>query len=145
MTIDYFFILSSRGFYSHCVRRIVHCLCITAGVHLRASFGGGNTQIGMHDRIQGAASIFIKTLLDKKYPLPVLVIQSIIGHFVRFQTSLMWSCRCCGIRHYWRLYNGTRMRWVWLEGKGQLRDLMKVHSHPKITVEVRRELFGSAA
>ena len=37
------------------------------------------------------------------------------------------------------------MRWVWLEGKGQLRDLMKVHSHPKITVEVRRELFGSAA
>ena len=86
MTIEYFFILSSRGFYSHRVRRIVHCLCITAGVHPRAH----HSAVAIHKlacmtEYNGAASIFIKTLLDKKYSLPVPVIQSIIGHFVRFQ------------------------------------------------------------
>ena len=34
---------------------------------------------------------------------------------------------------------------IGVAGKEQLRDLMKVHNHAKITVEVRRELFGSAA
>ena len=92
----------------------------------------------------GAASIFIKTLLDKKYSLPVPVIQSIIGHFVRFQDKpgvelpVLWHQ---ALLVFVQRYKNE----VGLEGKGQLRDLMKVHSHPKITVEVRRELFGSAA
>ena len=28
---------------------------------------------------------------------------------------------------------------------GQMRDLIEVHIHPKVTVEVRRELLGSGA
>lgn len=106
----------------------------------------------------GATSIFMRTLLDKKYSLPAPVIESLIAHFVRFKDGdddkdgaknrragskveelpVLWHQ---ALLVFVQRYKND----IGVSGKEKLRDLMKVHYHPKITVEVRRELFGSAA
>jgi essential nuclear protein 1 len=104
----------------------------------------------MSGTYNGATSIFMRTLLDKKYSLPAPVIDSLITHFVRFMDTtdnntvveeslpVLWhQALLVFVQRYKNDIN--------VNGKEQLRDLMKVHYHPKITVEIRRELFGSAA
>ena len=99
----------------------------------------------MSGSYNGATSIFMRTLLDKKYSLPAPVIDSLITHFVRFMDNdnteefpVLWhQALLVFVQRYKNDIN--------ISGKEQLRDLMKVHYHPKITVEIRRELFGSAA
>ena len=99
----------------------------------------------MSGSYNGATSIFMRTLLDKKYSLPAPVIDSLIAHFVRFMDNdnteelpVLWhQALLVFVQRYKNDIN--------ISGKEQLRDLMKVHYHPKITVEIRRELFGSAA
>jgi len=99
----------------------------------------------MSGTYNGATSIFMRTLLDKKYSLPAPVIDSLITHFVRFMDNdnteelpVLWhQALLVFVQRYKNDIN--------ISGKEQLRDLMKVHYHPKITVEIRRELFGSAA
>jgi essential nuclear protein 1 len=72
------------------------------------------------------------------------VITSLINHFVRFtqdeetELPVLWHQALLVFVQRYKNEVGT-------EGKEKLRDLMKVHFHPKITVEIRRELFGSAA
>ena len=99
----------------------------------------------MSGSYNGATSIFMRTLLDKKYSLPAPVIDSLIAHFVRFvdndnteELPVLWhQALLVFVQRYKNDIN--------ISGKERLRDLMKVHYHPKITVEIRRELFGSAA
>ncbi|KAL3803846.1 hypothetical protein HJC23_004008 [Cyclotella cryptica] len=122
---------------------------IVASVLQRVSIPVHHSAVAIHklalmEEYNGAASIFIKTLLNKKYSLPAPVISSLIGHFVRFQKDetselpVLWHQALLVFVQRYKEEVGK-------EGKEKLRDLMKVHYHPKITVEIRRELFGSAA
>ncbi|KAL7502437.1 hypothetical protein ACHAXN_000608 [Cyclotella atomus] len=121
---------------------------IVASVLQKVSIPVHHSAVAIHKlalmkEYNGAASIFIKTLLDKKYSLPVPVIQSLITHFVSFAESdeelpVLWHQALLVFVQRYKNEIGK-------EGKEKLRNLMKVHFHPKITVEVRRELFGSAA
>ncbi len=125
---------------------------IVASVLQKVSIPVHHSAVAIHKlalmtEYNGATSIFIKTLLNKKYSLPAPVITSLIEHFVRFQEKddvvgfelpVLWHQALLAFVQ--RYKNDIDVR-----GKEQLRDLMKVHNHAKITVEVRRELFGSAA
>ena len=109
-------------------------------------------KLALMTEYNGAASIFIKTLLNKKYSLPAPVIKSLVTHFVKFSTTVESSLLPDGMEELPVLWHQALLVFVQrykneisVSGKEQLRDLMKVHYHPKITVEVRRELFGSAA
>lgn len=121
----------------------------------------------------GATSIFMRTLLDKKYSLPAPVVESLVAHFARFKDDgndeddadggggAVGNQRRPGGGGGGAKKRAEELPVLWhqallvfvqrykdhisVSGKGKLRDLMKVHYHPKITVEVRRELFGSAA
>ncbi len=125
-------------------------------------------KLAMMRGYNGATSIFMRTLLDKKYSLPAPVIDSLVAHFVRFKDG-SGDDRDDGVgggagnqlRPSGAKKRAEELPVLWhqallvfvqrykdhidVAGKGKLRDLMKVHYHPKITVEVRRELFGSAA
>ncbi|KAL9186655.1 hypothetical protein ACHAXT_005893 [Thalassiosira profunda] len=122
---------------------------IVASVLQRVSIPVHHSAVAIHKlagmtEYNGAASIFIKTLLNKKYSLPAPVIQSLIEHFARFRDDpdaelpVLWHQALLAFVQRYKNEVGP-------EGKERLRELMKVHNHPKITVEVRRELFGSAA
>ncbi|EED96178.1 predicted protein, partial [Thalassiosira pseudonana CCMP1335] len=122
---------------------------IVASVLQRVSIPVHHSAVAIHklalmEEYNGAASIFIKTLLNKKYSLPAPVVGSLITHFVKFkgdadvELPVLWHQ---ALLVFVQRYKGE----IGKEGKDKLRDLMKVHSHPKITVEIRRELFGSAA
>lgn len=122
---------------------------IVASVLQRVSIPVHHSAVAIHklalmEEYNGAASIFIKTLLNKKYSLPAPVVGSLITHFVKFKDDadvelpVLWHQ---ALLVFVQRYKGE----IGKEGKDKLRDLMKVHSHPKITVEIRRELFGSAA
>lgn len=121
---------------------------IVASVLQKVSIPVHHSAVAIHklalmEEYNGAASIFIKTLLDKKYSLPAPVIGSLICHFVRFKDSkeelpVLWHQALLVFVQRYKNEIGK-------DGKEKLRDLMKVHFHPKITVEIRRELFGSAA
>ena len=121
---------------------------IVASVLQKVSIPVHHSAVAIHKLAQmeeynGAGSIFIKTLLDKKYSLPAPVIGSLTSHFVRFKDSdeelpVLWHQ---ALLVFVQRYKNE----IGVEGKEQLRDLMKIHFHAKITVEIRRELFGSAA
>jgi len=122
---------------------------IVASVLQKVSIPVHHSAVAIHKlacmtEYNGAASIFIKTLLNKKYSLPAPVITSLTRHFVKFmddeatELPVLWHQ---ALLVFVQRYKNE----VGVEGKAKLRDLMKVHNHPKITVEVRRELFGSAA
>lgn len=122
---------------------------IVASVLQRVSIPVHHSAVAIHKlacmtEYNGAASIFIKTLLNKKYSLPAPVVGSLVEHFARFaddedaELPVLWhQALLTFVQRYKDEVGGG--------GRRRLRDLMKVHSHPKITVEVRRELFGSAA
>ncbi|KAL7572087.1 hypothetical protein ACA910_001730 [Epithemia clementina (nom. ined.)] len=92
----------------------------------------------------GATSIFLKTLLNKKYSLPAPVIASLVQYFVRFTSTdmtlpVLWhqSILVFVQRYKHELQNA--------QTKEAFRRVLKKHFHAKITPEVRRELFGAAA
>jgi essential nuclear protein 1 len=89
----------------------------------------------------GASSIFIKTLLDKKYSLPGPVLSCLVQHFVGFLKDdrvlpVLWHQ---ALLVFLQRYKNEIQR------KEDLRRVMKKHFHPKITPECRRELFGAQA
>ena len=99
---------------------------------------------GMRTTYSGATSIFLKTLLNKKYSLPAPVIASLVQYFVRFTSTdvvlpVLWhqSLLVFVERYKLELQGGPT--------KEALKRVMKKHFHPKITPEIRRELFGAAA
>lgn len=120
---------------------------IVASVLQRVSIPVHHSAVAIHKLAQleysGAASIFIKTLLDKKYSLPAPVIGSLVRHFASFTNDktvlpVLWhQCLLVFVQRY--------KNEVQDEAREALRLVMKQHSHHKITPEIRRELFGAQA
>lgn len=89
----------------------------------------------------GATSIFIRTLLDKKYALPYRVVDAIVFHFVRFTTDLrelpvLWHQ---SLLTFVQRYKED----VSVEQKEALMELIRNKTHRDITAEVRREIVNS--
>jgi len=86
----------------------------------------------------GASSIFLRILIDKRYALPYRVIDALVYHFIKFQTDrrelpVLWhQCLLVFVQRYKEDISN--------EQKEALHELLRVHSHPKITAEIRREL-----
>lgn len=89
----------------------------------------------------GGTSIFLRTLLDKKYALPYRVIDSIVFHFLGFsserrQLPVLWhQCFLTFVQRYKENISS--------EQKEALMDVLKVHSHPEISPDIRWELLNS--
>jgi len=89
----------------------------------------------------GANSIFIKTLLDKKYALPFRVIDALVFHFVKFERDkrilpVLW--------HQALLVFVQRYKEdISSEQKEAMYGVLRVHLHAKIGPEIRRELQNS--
>ena len=135
---------------------------IVASVLQKVSIPVHHSAVALHklasmSEYNGAASIFIKTLLNKKYSLPAPVITSLVKHFCKFKNvdtkiTNVEGGGSSGEDYLPVLWHQALLVFVQrykneisIREKEELRDLMKVHNHPKITIEVRRELFGSAA
>uniref|UniRef100_T1JID7 Bystin n=1 Tax=Strigamia maritima TaxID=126957 RepID=T1JID7_STRMM len=92
-------------------------------------------------KYSGANSIFLRILLDKKYALPYRVIDGIVYHFLQFEhdkremTVLWFQALLVLCQRYKEDMSSDQ--------KDMLLDLIKVHSHPTITTEIRRELRNS--
>ena len=118
---------------------------IVASVLQRVSIPVHHSAVALHklatyDEYSGASSIFIKTLLNKKYSLPAPVIGSLVRHFASFikeegELPVLW--------HQALLVFSQRYKnEIKDEAREALRVVIKKHSHHKITPEIRRELFG---
>jgi essential nuclear protein 1 len=86
----------------------------------------------------GATTLFMKTLLDKKYSLPYRVIDSMTKHFIKFQNDprrlpVIWHQN---VLMFVQRYKNDLSP----EQKDGLRAVLRKHTHPTITSEVRREL-----
>lgn len=89
----------------------------------------------------GSNSIFIRTLLDKKYALPYRVIDAVVFHFLRFQSEtrplpVLWHQ---SLLTFVQRYKED----VSVEQKEALLELIRRKSHHVITPEVRREIMNS--
>jgi essential nuclear protein 1 len=88
----------------------------------------------------GANALFLRTLLLKRYALPYRVVDKLVDYFVGFRDddaapTLLWQqCLLAFAQHY--------KTEVTAEQKEALRDLLRVQGHPKLTPEIRRELFS---
>jgi len=89
----------------------------------------------------GANALFLRTLILKKYALPYRVIDQLVEYFASFesedeQPTVLWQQTLLAfVQHY--------KAEVTSEQKEKLKSLMRTHSHPTITSEIRRELFSS--
>lgn len=89
----------------------------------------------------GGNSIFIRTLLDKKYALPYRVIDAVVFHFVRFTTEtrelpVLWHQ---SLLTFVQRYKEDMS----VEQKEVLIELIRHQSHRDITTEIRREIVNS--
>ena len=89
----------------------------------------------------GANSIFLRTLLDKKYALPYRVIDAVVFHFVRFQSEprdlpVLWHQ---SLLTFVQRYKED----LSVEQKEALIELIRRKSHHEITAEIRREIVNS--
>jgi len=121
---------------------------IVASVLQRVSIPVHHSAVAIHKLAQmkeynGAASIFIRTLLNKKYALPVPVIGSLVRHFASFINDdrtlpVLWHQ---ALLTFCQRYKNE----IQDQARESLRLVMKTHFHHKITPEIRRELFGASA
>ena len=120
---------------------------IVASVLQRVTIPVLHSAVAIHKLAQmeysGSSSIFIKTLLNKKYSLPAPVIGSLVRHFASFinddrEMPVLWHQ---SLLVFVQRYKNE----VQDEARNSLRLVMKKHFHPKITPEIRRELFGAQA
>ncbi|MGH0114435.1 UNVERIFIED_CONTAM: hypothetical protein FKN15_015937 [Acipenser sinensis] len=89
----------------------------------------------------GANSIFLRLMIDKKYALPFRVIDALVFHFLRFRSDkrelpVLWHQSLLTLAQRYKEDLSS-------EQKGALLELLKVHTHPSISAEVRRELVNS--
>jgi len=89
----------------------------------------------------GANSIFIRVLINKKYTLPIQVIDALADHFWRFHTEtrtlpILWHQSLLSFAERYK-------QSITSEQKSHIKQLIRQHSHPVITREIRRELFSS--
>lgn len=120
---------------------------IVASALQRVSIPSHHSAVAIHKlaglEYSGASSIFIKTLLNKKYSLPAPVIGSLVRHYASFiederQMPVLWHQ---SLLVFVQRYKNE----IKDEARESLRLVMKKHFHPKITPEIRRELFGVQA
>lgn len=121
---------------------------IVASVLQRVSIPSHHSAVAIHKLAQqteysGAASVFIRTLLNKKYSLPAPVIGGLVRHFASFidddrTLPVLWHQ---SLLVFVQRYKNE----IQDESREALRLLMKRHYHHKITPEIRRELFGAQA
>ncbi|XP_053562709.1 bystin [Bombina bombina] len=89
----------------------------------------------------GANSIFLRLLIDKKYALPFRVLDALVFHFLAFHSDrrtlpVLWhQCLLTLCQRYKEDMSS--------EQKETLLELLRTHSHPQITNEIRRELANS--
>jgi essential nuclear protein 1 len=88
----------------------------------------------------GTTTLFIKTLLNKKYNLPYRVVDAMVNYFERFiqdqrKMPVVWHQNLLA---FIQRYKHS----LTLRQKGVIRDLLKYQPHHTITNEVRRELFA---
>ncbi len=91
----------------------------------------------------GPNSLFIRTLLDKKYALPYRVIEGLVNHFARFQQE---TRRLPVLWHQSLLVFAQRYKGDLSEQ--QIRTLLtsvKAQYHDQISPEIRRELTSVTA
>ena len=90
----------------------------------------------------GANSIFLRTLLDKKYALPYRVVDAVVFHFLRFKTDtrtlpVLWHQ---SLLTFVQRYKED----VSVEQKEGILELVRsYHTHHEISAEVRREIVNS--
>ncbi|KAJ8258822.1 hypothetical protein COCON_G00178340 [Conger conger] len=89
----------------------------------------------------GANSIFLRLLLDKKYALPFRVLDGLVAHFLRFRTEkralpVLWHQSLLTLAQRYKADLAS-------EQKSALLELIKIQTHPQISPEVRRELVNS--
>ena len=88
----------------------------------------------------GANSIFLRLLLDKKYALPFRVLDALVAHFLSFRNEkrllpVLW--------HQSLLTMAQRYKAdLAYEQKAALLELLKIQTH-QVTAEIRRELQNS--
>jgi essential nuclear protein 1 len=121
---------------------------IVASVLQRVSIPVHHSAVAIHklalqQEYSGATSIFIKTLLNKKYSLPAPVIGSLVRHFAFFLDTdqllpVLWHQ---ALLVFVQRYKNE----IQDEARESIRRVIKKHYHPKITTEIRRELFGVQA
>ncbi|NXM02818.1 BYST protein, partial [Tyrannus savana] len=89
----------------------------------------------------GANSIFLRLLIDKKYALPFRVVDALVFHFLAFRTDqrvlpVLWHQSFLAFAQRYKEDLSS-------EQKEALLELLKFHSHPQISPEIRRELMNS--
>lgn len=91
----------------------------------------------------GANSIFLRLMLDKKYALPFRVLDALVAHFLSFRTDkrtlpVLWHQSLLTLVQRYKADLSS-------EQKEALLELLKVQTHPSISAEIRRELQNSEA
>ncbi|XP_055073370.1 bystin-like [Misgurnus anguillicaudatus] len=91
----------------------------------------------------GANSIFLRLLLDKKYALPFRVLDALVAHFLAFRTEkrtlpVLWHQSLLTLVQRYKADLSS-------EQKDALLELLKIQTHPQISVEIRRELQSAEA
>ncbi|CAF0845529.1 unnamed protein product [Didymodactylos carnosus] len=86
----------------------------------------------------GANSIFIRTLIEKRYALPFRVVDALVHHFIKFRTDerelpVLWHQALLSFVQYYRQDIST-------EQKQALLELIRHHCHVKIGPEIRKLL-----
>ncbi|CAJ1050955.1 hypothetical protein PFLUV_G00044250 [Xyrichtys novacula] len=89
----------------------------------------------------GANSIFLRLLLDKKYALPFRVLDALVAHFLSFRSEkrvlpVLWHQSLLTLAQRYKADLAS-------EQKTSLLELLKIQMHPQISAEIRRELQNS--
>jgi len=89
----------------------------------------------------GANGIFIRVLINKKYNLPISVIDALSAHFLGFRSErrnlpVLWHQSLLAFAQRYK-------QSITAEHKAELKQLLKQHFHSSITKEIRRELFST--
>ncbi|PIO22774.1 hypothetical protein AB205_0199150 [Aquarana catesbeiana] len=89
----------------------------------------------------GANSIFLRLLIDKKYALPFRVLDALVFHFLAFRSDrrelpVLWHQSLLTLCQRYKEDMSS-------EQKEALHELLRIHNHPQICNEIRRELMNS--
>ncbi|XP_041639601.1 bystin [Cheilinus undulatus] len=89
----------------------------------------------------GANSIFLRLMLDKKYALPFRVLDALVAHFLSFRSEkrvlpVLWHQSLLTLAQRYKADLAS-------EQKTSLLELLKIQTHPQISAEIRRELQNS--
>ncbi|PIO56719.1 hypothetical protein TELCIR_21880 [Teladorsagia circumcincta] len=90
----------------------------------------------------GANSVFLRALIDKKFALPYKAIDAIVSHFLRMKNDerempVLWhQCLLALCQRYKNDFSP--------EQKAAIMDLIRYQSHYLISPEIRRELESKA-